>query len=56
MKKIYLAGPISGLTFEGAQDWRNYFTSKISPEIDCFSPLRGKDYLKIRGPLEGSYD
>jgi|SRR5581483_1516189 len=56
MKKIYLAGPISGLTYEGAQDWRDYFSSKISPEIQCYSPLRGKQYLKMRGPLEGSYD
>ena len=56
MKKIYLAGPISGLTFEGAQDWRTYFSNKINPEIQCLSPLRGKDYLKMRGPLEGSYD
>lgn len=56
MKKIYLAGPISGLTFDGAQDWRTYFTDKIDPQIACFSPLRGKDYLKIRGPLEGSYE
>lgn len=55
-KKIYLAGPISGLTYEGAQDWRNYFSSKIDPRIACYSPLRGKDYLKMRGPLEGSYD
>lgn len=55
-KKIYLAGPISGLTFEGAQDWRTEFSNGISSEIQCYSPLRGKDYLKMRGPLEGSYD
>lgn len=54
--KIYLAGPISGLTYDGAQDWRTYFTNKIDQRIECFSPLRGKDYLKIRGPLEGSYE
>jgi nucleoside 2-deoxyribosyltransferase len=56
MKKIYLAGPISGLTYEGAQDWRDYFTSTIDQQIACFSPLRGKEYLAMRGPLEGSYD
>ena len=55
-KKIYLAGPISGLTYDGAQDWRNEFTNTIDPQIACYSPLRGKDYLKMRGPLEGSYD
>ena len=56
MPKIYLAGPICGLTYEGAQNWRDYFSGKIDPRIDCFSPLRGKEYLTIRGPLEGSYD
>lgn len=54
--KIYLAGAISGLTYEGAQSWRDYVTYKIDQRIECFSPLRGKDYLKIRGPLEGSYE
>ena len=56
MKKIYLAGPISGLTFDGALEWRDEFRRRIDPRIDAFSPLRGKVYLTIRGPLEGSYD
>lgn len=56
MKKIYLAGPISGLTYDGAQSWRDYFVSQFDPkEVNVASPLRGKDYLKMRGPLEGSY-
>jgi len=55
MPKIYLAGPISGLTYEGAEDWRDQFTKRINPKIQCFSPLRGKQYLAMRGPLEGSY-
>lgn len=54
--KVYLAGPISGLTYEGAQEWREEFRTKIHPSIECYSPLRGKEYLTMRGPLEGSYD
>lgn len=54
-KKIYLAGPISGLTYDGAQDWRKHFSSTIDQRIDCFSPLRGKEFLKSKGNLEGSY-
>jgi nucleoside 2-deoxyribosyltransferase len=54
--KVYLAGPISGLTYDGAQSWRDTFREKIDPRIQCYSPLRGKEYLKMRGPLEGSYD
>lgn len=56
MSKVYLAGPISGLTYEGAQEWREKFAEDIDPRIECFSPLRGKAYLKMRGPLEGSYE
>jgi nucleoside 2-deoxyribosyltransferase len=56
MKKIYLAGPISGLTYDDAQDWRNKFSAAIDYRIECFSPLRGKDYLTKQGKLEGSYD
>lgn len=55
-KKIYLAGPISGLTYAGAQTWRDSFARSIDPRIDCYSPLRGKEYLSMRGPLEGSYN
>lgn len=54
--KVYLAGPISGLTYDGAQEWRDYFRTSIDPRIQCYSPLRGKEYLTMRGKLEGSYD
>ena len=45
MKKIYLAGPICGLTYDGAQEWRDTFRKEIDPRIEAFSPLRGKEYL-----------
>lgn len=53
---VYLAGPISGLTYDGAQSWRDEVKAKIHPDIKTLSPLRGKEYLKLRGPLEGAYD
>jgi nucleoside 2-deoxyribosyltransferase len=55
MFKVYLAGPISGLTFAGAQEWREEFARRLDPRITAYSPLRGKDYLTNMGPLEGSY-
>lgn len=46
---VYLAGPITGLSYKGATDWRDVASemfSAISGErIECLSPLRGKDYL-----------
>jgi nucleoside 2-deoxyribosyltransferase len=54
--KVYLAGPISGLTFDEGQSWREEFIQKIDPSINCYSPLRGKQYLSTHGKLEGSYN
>lgn len=45
MSKVYLAGPITGLNYDGAVDWRNYATEKLRP-IKGFSPMRGKEYLQ----------
>lgn len=51
-KTIYLAGPITGLTFDDADEWRvsarRFLDSK---NIDGLSPLRGKSYLKNLGEL-----
>lgn len=54
--KVYLAGPITGLTYDGSQGWRDQFTRSVSAEIECYSPLRGKEYLRKYGNLEGSYE
>lgn len=55
--KVYLAGPISGLTYGEGQEWRSYFSGAIDPRIKAYSPLRGKQYLAKYGALEeGQYD
>lgn len=47
MSKVYLAGPITGLNYEGATDWRDYVTKELANyNIQCFSPMRAKEYLK----------
>ena len=46
-KKVYLAGPIKGLNYNEATEWREkaiYELYKYS--IDGYSPMRGKQYLK----------
>lgn len=44
--KVYLAGPITGLSFDKATDWRNEVVDKlVAVGIDAFSPLRAKAYL-----------
>lgn len=55
--KVYLAGPITGLTFGDAQDWRSYAKESLAESgITGYSPLRAKDYLLERGVLSGHPD
>lgn len=50
--KVYLAGPIAGLTYDEGQDWRSYACSYLRKNfIDGFSPLRGKDFLRSTGKI-----
>lgn len=53
-KLVYLAGPITGLTFDEAVDWRTTAVEKLNKRgIRAVSPLRGKDFLREVGRLEG---
>lgn len=46
MKTVYLAGPITGLSFDDCTDWREYACKRFNPGIHGLSPMRGKEYLK----------
>ena len=55
--KVYLAGPITGLTFGEANGWREEATFKLAVEdIDALNPLRGKEHLAGVGPLPNDFD
>jgi nucleoside 2-deoxyribosyltransferase len=44
--KVYLAGPISGLSYGGATDWRVLAKAMLrTNDIDAFSPLRHQQNL-----------
>lgn len=46
MKTVYLAGPISGLSYDGAVDWRNDTIIELAKHgIKGLSPMRAKEYL-----------
>ena len=45
---VYLAGPITGCSFEGATEWREGVKNKIHPKIQTLSPMRGKQFIKER--------
>lgn len=51
-KLVYLAGPISGLTFKGCIAWRQYAARRLAKNgIKALTPLRGKEYLSKFGIL-----
>lgn len=53
---VYLAGPITGLTFDEGQDWRIDAKEVFASfNIDARSPLRSKEYLKDVGALASQY-
>jgi nucleoside 2-deoxyribosyltransferase len=52
-KRVYLAGPISGLNYEGAEDWRKYVKGQIETgaryPVQALSPLRAQEHLREIG-------
>lgn len=46
MKRVYLAGPITGCSFEGANDWRVEVSKRLASGIEAYSPIRGKTFLE----------
>lgn len=45
--KVYLSGPMTGLIYENADDWRQYAAMVLEKYgMEAVSPLRGKEMLK----------
>lgn len=48
--QVYLAGPISGLDFDGATDWREFAKNELGQfGIKTLSPLRYQEHLRTVG-------
>ena len=53
---VYLAGPITGLSYGESTDWRKYVANKFSPHIHGISPMRAKSYLANEKRIQSSYE
>jgi nucleoside 2-deoxyribosyltransferase len=54
VKQVYLAGPITGLDYAGATDWREYAIKYLHDVgIQGLSPMRGKAYLQNLKVISG---
>lgn len=51
--RIYLCGPIAGLTYgEARHGWREEIAKFVSPEIELLSPMRQEGHLaEVPGPI-----
>jgi len=57
MKRVYLIGPITGLSWEGSTDWRGHAQKVLDHAgIIGVNPLRAKEYLKEEKNIKDSYD
>lgn len=55
--RVYLAGPIRGLTYEQATEWRVDAEQNLtSLGHTSATPMRGKEALKTRGKITNSYE
>jgi nucleoside 2-deoxyribosyltransferase len=54
--RVYLSGPITGLTYAEGQGWREDAKKLLAAEgMIGISPLRAKEYLANRGALASGY-
>ena len=56
--RIYLSGPITGLSYDATVSYRDWYTSriaKLAPEVCVMSPMRGKEYLADQAVLSKEY-
>lgn len=57
---VYLAGPITGLSYEGSTDWRAHAYQALNRmsygRIETLSPMRHKEYLRGTGPILDTYE
>ncbi|OGZ29841.1 MAG: hypothetical protein A2931_02330 [Candidatus Niyogibacteria bacterium RIFCSPLOWO2_01_FULL_45_48] len=53
---LYLAGPITGVSYGESTDWREYVSKKLPPHIKGVSPMRGKKYLSQERKIADSYE
>ncbi len=57
LRSIYLAGPISGLGYDEARfGWRDKFRNLVPENLQCYSPMRAKEFLADVDQIEGAYD
>lgn len=53
---VYLAGPITGLSYKECVSWREDMTTSCSHAFDFLSPMRNKQFLQSKKTIENTPD
>lgn len=55
---VYLGGPITGLSFDTAKDWREQLVARSDWPTGWvpLSPMRDKEQFRMEGPLPSTFD
>src|SRR6476469_8136640 len=53
---IYMAGPITGLTYQEATGWRKQVREALPDDWKILDPMRGKSHLRGMGALAANFD
>lgn len=57
MITAYLAGPVTGISWNTATGWRDGMRERLAESnVNCVSPLRGKNYLGQELSIKDSYE
>ena len=52
MYKVYLSGPITGLTYDGGNNWREEVQGKLTDGVIGLNPLRCKEWARDHGIID----
>lgn len=52
---VYLAGPITGASYDTATEWRSLISKMLPEFIQSVSPMRGKNHLSTETSIRAEY-
>jgi nucleoside 2-deoxyribosyltransferase len=52
---IYLAGPVTGLSYAQVTTWRTEAKRRLAPDVECADPMRGFEHLQHETQLKHTY-
>jgi nucleoside 2-deoxyribosyltransferase len=52
---VYLAGPVTGLSYAQVTTWRTEAKRRLAPNVECADPMRGTEHLRHETKIKTTY-